>query len=139
MTLLKSLTVWMATNCGKFFKKSEVDQLCLTLCTLWTVSCKTPLSMEFSRSEYWKGLLPPFPGHLPDQGIKPGSPTLQADFLPSEPLEGNSSRDRNATPSYLLPEKSVCSQEMFRNGHGTLDWFKYEKGVLRLYIVTLYI
>ena len=38
--------------------------------TLWTVACQTPLSMEFSRQEYWSGL--PFPslGNLPDSGIK---------------------------------------------------------------------
>ena len=44
------------------------------------------LSMaEFSRQENWNGLPFPSPGHLPDPGIKPSSPTLQADSLPSEP------------------------------------------------------
>ena len=38
-----------------------------------------------SPDEYWSGLLFPSPGDLPDPGIKPGSPTLQADSLPSEP------------------------------------------------------
>ena len=42
--------------------------------------------MEFSRKEYWSGLPYPSQGDLPDPGIKPGSPTLQADTLPSEPL-----------------------------------------------------
>ena len=41
--------------------------------------------MEFSRQEYWNGLLFPSPGDLPDPGIEPGSPTLQADILLSEP------------------------------------------------------
>ena len=41
--------------------------------------------MEFSRPEYWSGLLCPLPGDLPNPGIEPRSPTLQADFLPSEP------------------------------------------------------
>ena len=41
--------------------------------------------MEFSRQEYWSGLPFPFPGDLPDPGIKPGSPVLWADALPSEP------------------------------------------------------
>ena len=45
----------------------------------------TPLSMEFSRQEYWSGLPFPLPGDLPDPGIKPSSPELQADTLPSEP------------------------------------------------------
>ena len=49
--------------------------------TPWTA----PLSMEFSRQEYWTGLPFPSPGDLPDPGIKPGSPTLKADALLSEP------------------------------------------------------
>ena len=46
---------------------------------------KARLSMEFSRQEYWSGLPLPSPWELLDPGIKPGSPTLQADILPSEP------------------------------------------------------
>ena len=53
--------------------------------TLWTVAYKAPLSMEFSRQEYWSGLPFPSPGNIPDPGIKPRSPTLQADALLSEP------------------------------------------------------
>ena len=41
--------------------------------------------MEFSRQEYWSGVPLPSPGDLPNPGIDPGSPTLQADALPSEP------------------------------------------------------
>ena len=41
--------------------------------------------MEFSRQEYWSGLPFPSPEDLPDSGIKPGSPALQADSVPSEP------------------------------------------------------
>ena len=53
--------------------------------TPWTVAHQAPLSMEFFRQEYWSGL--PFPSlrDLPDPGIEPGSPTLWADALPSEP------------------------------------------------------
>ena len=51
----------------------------------WTVAYQAPLSMEFSRQEYWSGLPFPSPGDLPDPGINPGSPALQADVLPSEP------------------------------------------------------
>ena len=50
--------------------------------TLWTVALQAPLSIEFSRQEYWGGLLFPTPGDLPD---KPSSLALQADSLPSEP------------------------------------------------------
>ena len=46
---------------------------------------KAPLSMGFSRQEYWSGLPFPSPGHLPEPGIEPGSPALQADSLVSEP------------------------------------------------------
>ena len=53
--------------------------------TPWTVAYQAPPSMGFSRQECWSGLLFPSPGDLPDPGIKPGSPSLQADALPSEP------------------------------------------------------
>ena len=46
---------------------------------------QAPPSMEFSRQEYWSGLPFPSPGDLPNLGIEPGSPALQADALPSEP------------------------------------------------------
>ena len=54
--------------------------------TPWTIAYQSPRSMEFSRQEYWSGLPFSSPGDLPDPGIEPGSPTLQADALPSEPL-----------------------------------------------------
>ena len=41
-------------------------------------TCQAPLSMEFSRQEYWKWKFPS-PGDLPDPGVEPGSPTLQVD------------------------------------------------------------
>ena len=50
----------------------------------WTVVCPAPLSMEFSRNG--NGMPFPSPGDLPDLGIEPGSPALQADSLPTEPL-----------------------------------------------------
>ena len=52
--------------------------------TPWTVAHQAPLSMGFSRQEYWSGLPFPSPGDLPDPGIEPGSPALQADTLTSE-------------------------------------------------------
>ena len=51
----------------------------------WTVVYQASLSMGFSRQEYWSELPFPSPGDLPDPGIKPRSPALQADALPSEP------------------------------------------------------
>ena len=53
--------------------------------TPWTVARQAPPFMESSRQEHWSGLPFPSPGDLPDPGIKPGFPTLQADSLPSEP------------------------------------------------------
>ena len=54
------------------------------LCDPVTVAHQPPLPMGFSRQEYWSGLPFPSPGDLPDPGIEPRSPTLQADALTSE-------------------------------------------------------
>ena len=61
-----------------------VVQSCLTLATPQTTACQVPPFMGFSRQEHWSGLLVPSPGDLPDPGIEPGSPALQADSLPTE-------------------------------------------------------
>ena len=53
--------------------------------TPWTVVLQAHLFMEFSRQEYWIGGLLPSSEDLPDLGIEPGSPALQADSLLSEP------------------------------------------------------
>ena len=55
--------------------------------TPWTVAYQAPLSKGFSRQEYWSCLPFPSPGDLPDPGIEPGSPALQADSLLSQPPE----------------------------------------------------
>ena len=52
--------------------------------TPWTVACPDPLSKEFSRQESWSRLPFPSPGDLPDPGIEPVTPALQADSLPTE-------------------------------------------------------
>ena len=81
--------------------------------TPWTVADQAPLSMEFSRQEYWSGLLFPSPGDLPYPGIEPRSPTLQADPLISEPpgrprtelsrsVVSDSLRPRGLQPTRLL-------------------------------------
>ena len=59
-------------------------KLCPTLATPWTVACQAPLSMGFSKKEYWSRLPFPSPGDLLDPGIKPGSPALQTDSLLTE-------------------------------------------------------
>ena len=53
--------------------------------TPWTVAYQAPQSVGFSRQECWSRLPFPSPGDLPDPGIEPGSPALQADTLPSKP------------------------------------------------------
>ena len=61
------------------------------------VALQAPLSMEFSRQEYWSGLPFPSPGDLPDPGIKPRSPALQVDCLLSEPPGGESNEENYIT------------------------------------------
>ena len=53
--------------------------------TPWTVARQAPLSMGFSRQEYWSGLPSPSPEYLPDQEIEPRPPPLQVYSLPDEP------------------------------------------------------
>ena len=76
-----------ALETGTTMMKLKVKSLsCVQLfSTLWSVAHQAPPSMGFSRQEYWRGLPFPSPGDLPDPGIKPGSPALQTDALPSEP------------------------------------------------------
>ena len=74
-----------------------VTKLCPTLVTSWTVARLAPLVIEFSRQEYWSGLPFPSPRDLPDPGIEPRSPALQADSLPIQ-----------------LPGKSLCLLNLFK-------------------------
>ena len=84
-----------------------VAKLCPTLLTSWTVACRAPLSMEFSREKYWNGLPFPSSGDFPNPGIEPGSPALQADSLPTElQLE----RERN-----LLYKNLKCDVDSFED------------------------
>ena len=73
----------------------------------WIVAYQAPPSMEFSRREYWSGLPFPSPGDLPDPGIKPTSPALQADTLPPE-----------------LPGKYIIILDMKRDSAILLTWLK---------------
>ena len=66
-------------HCGGLVAKSW-----LTLATPWTVACQAPLSMGFSKQEYWSGLTFPPPGDLPDPGIEPRSSASKAYSLPAE-------------------------------------------------------
>ena len=53
--------------------------------TPWTVAHQAPLSMEFSREEYWSGLSFPPPGDFTDLGIEPTSPSLAGEFFTTAP------------------------------------------------------
>ena len=78
--------------------------------TPWTITYQAPPSMGFSRQECWTGLPFPSPGYLPDPGIEPGSPALQAEALPSEP-PGKPNKKPVLCPEnqYYLGNKSHCS------------------------------
>ena len=62
-----------------------VAQSCPILCDPMAVVCQAPLSIGFSRQDYWSGLPFSSPGDLPNPGIKPGFLALQVDSLPPEP------------------------------------------------------
>ena len=64
--------------------KVKVAQSCLTFCDPMDCRPSDFSVQKFSRQEYWSGLPFSFSGHLPDPGIKPRSPALEADSLPSE-------------------------------------------------------
>ena len=70
--------------CSAVLSHSVISRL---FATSWTVASRLLCLRGFSRQEYWSGLPCPSPGDLPNTGIKPRSPTQQADSLPSEPPE----------------------------------------------------
>ena len=73
------------SNSSKIIQCVLVAQSCPTLCNPMDWARRASLSLGYSRQEYWSGLSFPSPGDLPDPGIEPWSPTLQADSLPFEP------------------------------------------------------
>ena len=81
---------------------SEVKSLSRVrlLATPWTVAYQASLSMGFSRQEYWSGLPFPSPEDLPDPGIEPGSPALEADALTSE-LPGKHAPEKTSRPASI--------------------------------------
>ena len=104
--------------------------------TPWTVAHLAPPPMGFSRQEYWSGLPFPSPGDLPNPGIKPRSPALQADTLTSEPpgtvwITTNwKILQEMGIPDHLtcLLRNLYAGQEAtVRTGHGTVNWFQIGK------------
>ena len=84
--------------------------------TPWTGAYKAPPYMEFSRQEYWSGLPIPSPEDLPEPGIKPGSPSLEADTLPSEPPDKLKSNIRNIQ-SVLVKKSSKDIKTILSQTH----------------------
>ena len=93
LTSIKNSLLWdhvfidQLLSTGIEVKWSEVKLLSRVrlFATPWTVAHQAPLSIGFSRQEHWSVLPFPSPGDLPDPGIEPRSPALQADALTSEP------------------------------------------------------
>ena len=81
--------------------------------TPWTAALQAPLSIEFSRQEYWSGLPFPFPGDLLNPGIEPRSPALEADCLPSEPPE--KCRDTTTLPMARWVTRENSARTLRRN------------------------
>ena len=73
---------WWAAVCGVAQSRTRLKQLSSSSATLWTIAHQAPLSVEFSRQEYWSGLPFSSPGDIPNPWTEPGSPALQADSLP---------------------------------------------------------
>ena len=97
--------------------------------TLWTVAHQASQSMGFSRQEYWSGLPFPSPGDIPDPGIEPRSPTLQADALTSEPPgKPNNSKICMEIQETLNSQNSLGNEQSWR--YMLPDFKSYYKAVV---------
>ena len=96
-------------TCWKIFLRVKVKSLSRVQLFVipWTIAYQALQSMEFSRQEYWSALPFPSPGDLPNPGIEPGSPALQADALPSEP-PGKSKSYRKKQSQDREKRDTVC-------------------------------
>ena len=97
-------------------------QPCLTRGTLWTVARQAPLSMGFSRQEYQSGLPFPSPRDLPDPGIEPTSPALQADAFTTSISIGNS--------KFIFIK--TYSLEIFLLSNQSKPWSEYILGIMEM-------
>ena len=98
-----NLTLWCYPSCVCMLSHFSHVQLCAIL---WTVACQAPLSMEFSRQEYWSGLPCPPPRALPNPGIKPmslTSPALAGGFFTT-----SATWEAPFTCFYYFMCKSIC-------------------------------
>ena len=123
--------------------KVLVSESCLTLLTPQAAVHQAPLSMGFSRKEYWSGLPFPSPGDLPDPGMEPKSLALQADSFMSEPpgkppagYYGKSkSFCRDVFFSSLFPgnRSEILNQEVLVGHTQHRGWSMKQMGVLPLW------
>ena len=88
----------------------------------WTTALQAPLSRGFSRQEYWSGLPCPPPGDLPNPGIKPRSPTLQADSFLSEPP----GKPKNTGVGSLSLLQQIFSSQESNLGLLNCKWILYQ-------------
>ena len=98
---------------NKYEKKKLSLNHVWVFATPWTVAHQAPLF----RQEYWSGLLFPFPGDLPDPGIKPSSPALQADSLLSEP-QGKPIGKGKSTPQLAQSSRRNAGHRRARQASG---------------------
>ena len=85
--------------------------------TIWTVACQVPLSVDFSRQEYWSALPFPPPGDLPNPGIEPKSltfPALAGGFFTTSATRGLQSLESCPAPRPCAPSQSSCSPRAVR-------------------------
>ena len=98
--------------------------------TPWTVACQAPLSMGFSRKEYWSGLPSPSPGDLPEPWVKSTSPALVSRFFTTAPqgsplrfLRGREFSEASTTQWWELSEAAVQRKLLAgRRGHRVPEW-----------------
>ena len=113
------------TSFNHSHRKKKVKSLsCVWLfATPWTVAYQAPPSMGFSRQEYWSELPLPSPGDLPDPGIEPWSPALQADSLPSElPGKPNHSHIHHFVIEHRVSNRALSSGKAKINEIYFLCW-----------------
>ena len=108
-----------------------------------TVAYHAPLSVGFSRQEYWSGLPFPSPGDLPNPGIEPGSPTLQGDALPSEPpgKPPKGGRRRNSKWSQVVHPHSFSYQikDHKPQAHDAVEIFTQHRSSAYVFSLLIYL
>ena len=100
--------------------------------TPWSVAQQAPLSMEFSRQEYWSGLPCPSPRDLLHPEIKPESPALHADSLPTQPPE------KSWMTTAKLPPKCCWYRGAFLSSYLTAQYYIRHTGYLAYIVANFY-